>query len=135
MVVYAVVSWFPATLHAASIFFSLEVHQSYFLFSLHSFSFTLTILIDKLWSDVGKFDTSELEFNEICQHLSATHVHCFVVICCRHTRLSKFQLIVYSDDAGSLVSKFVETMMLRVYHCQKLSSVKTDNDQQLGRRR
>ena len=36
---------FPKTPHVASIFFSLEAHQPYFLFSLHSFSFTLTILI------------------------------------------------------------------------------------------
>jgi len=35
----------PATFYAASVFFSLEAHQSYILFSLHSFSFTLTILI------------------------------------------------------------------------------------------
>jgi len=35
----------PMTSHAASIFFSLEAHQSYLLFSLHSFSFTFTILI------------------------------------------------------------------------------------------
>ena len=35
----------PMTSSVASIFFSLEAQQPYLLFSLHSFSFTLTILI------------------------------------------------------------------------------------------
>ena len=42
---YIVVSRFPCNSYAASGFFSLEEHQSYFFFSLSSFSFTLTILI------------------------------------------------------------------------------------------
>ena len=45
VVVYVVVSWFPTTPYATSVLYSLEAHQPYLIFSLHSFSFTLTILI------------------------------------------------------------------------------------------
>ena len=46
VMVYAVMSRFPCdSPNVGSVLFSLEAHQPYILLSLHSFSFTLTILI------------------------------------------------------------------------------------------